>query len=152
MAASKSERARSGCFRFFVLSLPVNDRCHLFDCVLANTLPNTHDIAAGGVDDLATAFLDFLQGDQIGPESRNDHDIICVQLVDLGLAPIAEQIFYPHGSDLLVNQRVMNDLAKDEYPASGKNLSCRIRKIDRPLNAVTKAKLFCQPYGRVTNG
>ena len=55
MAFAVTERARTGGLGFFVLSFAVNDRGGRFAGVFANSLPDTHDVAAGGVDDLATA-------------------------------------------------------------------------------------------------
>ena len=40
----------------------------------------------------------------------------------------------------------MNNFANDEEPSIFENFAGRIREIDRPLDAVTKAKLFRQPH------
>ena len=55
MAFAITEGARAGGLGFFVLGLAVNDRGGRFAGVFAHALPDAHDVAAGGVDDLATA-------------------------------------------------------------------------------------------------
>src|SRR5436309_12205135 len=136
MAAAKTKRARSSCFRFLVLSLSMDNRCNLFDGILANAFPDAHHIATGGIDDLTTAFLNLFQRDQIGSKSRDDHHVLRAQFVDLGLAAVTKQVLYPERRNLLVYERVVNDFTQDEEATSGKDLARCVCEIDRPLDAV----------------
>ena len=89
MSLAIAERARAGRLRFFVLGFAVNDRSGGFARVFAHPFPNTHDVAASGVDDLAAALLDLLQGGKLGAERGHDDDVIRLQICDVGLLVFA---------------------------------------------------------------
>ena len=76
MTLAVAERARAGGLGFLVLGLAVDDGSGGFARVFAHAFPDTHDVAAGGVDDLAAAFFDLLQGGKLGAEGGNDHDVV----------------------------------------------------------------------------
>ena len=90
MSLAIAERARAGRLGFFVLGFAVNDRRGGFARVFAHAFPDTHDVAAGGVDNLAADVLDLLQGRKLGAESGNDDDVIGLEVVDVGLLVFAE--------------------------------------------------------------
>ena len=92
MPFAVAERARTGRLGFFVLGFAVNDGSGRFARVFAHPLPDTHDVAAGGVDNLAAALLDLLQNRNLGPESRHDDHILRLQIGDVGLLVLPDQI------------------------------------------------------------
>ena len=92
MTLAVAERARAGRLGFFVLGFAVDDRSGGFARVFANPFPDAHDVAAGGVDDLAAALLDLLQDGKLGPEGRHDDDIVRLQIRDVRLLVVPDQI------------------------------------------------------------
>src|SRR5207248_1338735 len=61
MPLAVTKCARTGGFGFFVFGLAVNDRSHTLARIFTHPLPNAHDVAARGIDDLATVILYLLQ-------------------------------------------------------------------------------------------
>ena len=92
MALAVAERARAGRLGFLVLGLAVNDRGGRFAGVFADAFPDAHDVAAGGVDDLAAAILDLLQNGKLGAEGGQDDDVVGLQLRDVGLFVLSGQV------------------------------------------------------------
>ena len=89
---SVAERARARRLSFLVLGFPVNDRRDRFARVFADAFPNAHHVAASSVDNLAAALFDLLQHRQFGAERRHDHDIVGLQIGNLGLLVTTSQI------------------------------------------------------------
>src|SRR6516165_175859 len=111
---SKSEGTGSRSLGFLVLCFTMDDGGHMFHGVLAHPFPYTHHVAASRVDNLAAPFLDLLQRVQVGAKGGYDDDIVCSQFVDLGLASVAKEIFDSHGCNLLIHERIMNDLTENK--------------------------------------
>src|SRR2546423_13540660 len=118
----------------------MNDGGRGFAGVFANALPDAHHIAAGRVYDLATAILDLLLDRQLGPERGHDHHVVRLKISDVGLLVFPHQVLDAQRGDLLVDLRVVDDLADDEKPAVLENFPRRVSEIDRALDAVTKAE------------
>src|ERR1700694_3891042 len=57
MPFAVAESARAGRLCLFMFRLAVNDRGGGFARVFADTFPNAHHVAAGGIQDLAAALL-----------------------------------------------------------------------------------------------
>src|SRR5580704_4870146 len=126
MPHSESQRPGSRRFGFLMLRLAVDDGCHVFHGILANSFPDAHHVPASGIDNLATALLDFFQSDQVRAKRGYDNNIVRSQFVDFGLASVTEEIFDPHGRDLLVNEWIVNNLAENKETRLRKNLPRRI--------------------------
>ena len=52
----------------------------------------------------------------------------------------------------MIDLGIVNDFADNKEPAIFEDFARGISEIDRALNAITEAELFCQAYGRVVNG
>jgi hypothetical protein len=92
MAFAVAERARAGRLGFFVLGLAVNDGSGRFAGVFADPFPNTHHVAAGRIHDLAAAFLDLLLDRKLRAEGGDNHDILRLQIGDVGFLVPAHQV------------------------------------------------------------
>jgi hypothetical protein len=110
------------------------------------TFPHAHHVAARRIHDLAALLLDPRERRHVGAESRHDHHIICQEVMHLRLLVFAEQVLDPERHDLLVDFRVVDDLSEDEQAPVLEDLGRRIREIDRPLDAVAKAKLLRETH------
>ena len=80
---------RAGGHGFFVPGFSVNDAGNVVAGVLADSLPNAHYVAAGGVNDGASDGGDLLSGGDFGSEGRDDDDVVVAELgefVGLGAA------------------------------------------------------------------
>lgn len=74
---------------FFVPGFSVNDAGDVVAGVLADSLPNAHHVAAGGIDDGASDGRDSSSGGDLGSKGRDDDDILGAQqgkFVRLGAA------------------------------------------------------------------
>src|SRR5207245_11342120 len=105
---------------------------------------------AGSINNLTAAFVNLRERFQIGAKRRNNDDVFRSKILNICLPIFADEVFNSHGGDLLVDERVMNDLAENKQPAIGEHLHRSIAQIDCPLDSIAKAKLFGQKYGRIT--
>ena len=94
MPAPVAKRARARSLGLLVFGFAVDDRGGRFACVFTNPLPNAHDVAAGGIDNLATAVLDLLLNRQFRSERRYDHHVFGPQIGNVGLLVLASKILY----------------------------------------------------------
>src|SRR5438105_3885651 len=97
-----------------MLSLAMNDRSHTFAGIFAHPFPNTHDVAASRVHDLATTILYLLENGDLSAERGQNHDIIRAEFGNVCLFVSTSQVLNSKGGDLLVYLGVMNDLADDK--------------------------------------
>src|SRR5579862_1072622 len=147
MAVAVEYGAGARGFRFLVLGFAVNDGCGVFVGVLAHPLPDTHHVAAGGVDDLAAALLQLRERGDFRPERGDDDHVLGGEVVDLRLAPFADEVLDAERGNLLVDLRVVDDLAQDEEPAILENLARGVGQVDGPLDPVAEAELLRQLQG-----
>ena len=90
VAFAVAERAGTGGFGFLMFRLAVNDRGGGFTGIFAHAFPDTHDVAAGGVHDLAAAFFNLLLDRQFRSKSRHNHDVFGTKIGDVRL------LIFPH--------------------------------------------------------
>ena len=120
----------------------MNDRGDAFGGILADAFPNAHDIAAGGINNLATAGFDIGHHINFRTECRNDDDVALLQAVEVGRCWARGKVFDAQGLHLRVDIRVVDDFAEEKNPAVGKNFSCSVGEVDGALDAVAEAKLL----------
>src|SRR5437764_15277127 len=152
MALPVTQCAGAGCLRFFVFGLAVNDRRHTLAGIFADPFPNTHDVAASGIDNLASVILYLLQNGQLRSERWQDDNVVGLQFGDVGLFVSSGQILDAERGYLLVHFRVVNDFADDEEAAVRENFAGGVGEIDGALDTVTKSKLLRQSHGHITDG
>src|ERR1051326_2138789 len=129
-----------------MLGLAMNNRGHALAGIFAHPFPNAHDIAAGGVDNLAAVIPDLLQNGQLRAEGGEDNYVLRLQFGNVRLFIWTGQVFDSERRDLLVDFRIVNNLANDEEAAIFENLARGVGQIDGTLDSVTKAKLFRKPH------
>src|SRR5438445_13322122 len=92
MAFAVTQRAGTGRLGFFVFGLAVNDRRHTLAGIFADPFPNTHDVAASGIDNLAAVILYLLQNGQLRSEGGEDDNVVGLQFGDVGLFVSSSQV------------------------------------------------------------
>ena len=146
MTVAATQCARTRRFSLFVLGFTVNDGGNAFARVFSNAFPYAHDVAASGINDLATAIFDLLQDGQLCPKSRKDHDVVGFQFGNVGLLMASGQIFDAERGDLLVDFRIVDNFPDNVEPAILKNFARSVGQIDSAFDAVAKAELLGQPH------
>ena len=86
-----SQRARGGGAGFLMRSLAVDDRGHALGGILADALPDAHHIATGGIDNLAAVGFHRVDHGDLGAERRHDHDILGLEVVEVGIGGMGGQ-------------------------------------------------------------
>ena len=128
----------------------MNDGRDLLKGVLADALPDAHDITAGGVNDPAPVPADLLDERHRRPECGYDHDVVGTKVLDMGASGVVEKVPDTEGGDLRVDLRVVDDLTDQEKSGVGENLPGRIGEVDGAFDPVAEAELLCQPDDRVS--
>jgi hypothetical protein len=146
VALATNDGAGSRSLGFLVRSFAVDDGRDVLAGILPHAFPDAHDIAAGGIHDLAADFLDARLGGLVSPEGGNDHHVLGVQVTNLGFLVLAQQVLDAQRHDLLVDLGVVNDFPEDEEPPIVEDLGRGVREIDGPLDAVAKAELLRQSH------
>src|SRR6266446_4479106 len=118
-----------------MLGLAMDDGSSGLARVFTHSLPNAHDVAASGIDNLAAAILDLLQDRQFGSESRHNYNVIGLEIGNLGLFIVPGQVLDPERCDLLVHLRIVNDFSDDKEPAVFKNFTRSISEVDGAFDA-----------------
>src|SRR6202007_3099461 len=149
MTVTMTERPGCRCLRLFMLGFSMNDGSNVFRSVLSHSLPDAHYVPAVCIYDLATALVNLLQGVQISAKGRHDDDILRRQILDLRLTVLADKVLNPHGRDLIIHQRIMNNLAQNEESLVFEDLVRGVGQIDRPFHAIAETELLRQQNGRV---
>jgi hypothetical protein len=147
-----NQRPARGGLGLLMLRFAVDDGGHVARGVLPDALPNAHHVAAGRIDDLAAALADLRQGLHIGAERGDDHHVLRGEPVEIGRAGFIDEVLDAQFADLLVDLRVMDDLAQDEDPAIRKHLGGGVGEVDGPFDAVTEAELLGQFHGDLPHG
>src|SRR5947207_10661904 len=142
MAFAVAQCAGAGRLGFFVFGLAVNNRSHAFAGIFADPFPHAHDVAASGIDNLASAILYLLQNGQFRSERRQDDNVVGLQFGNVGLFVSSGQVLDAERGYLLVHLRVVNDFADNEEAAVLKNFAGGIGEIDGALDAVAESKLL----------
>ena len=138
-AAAVADRLRGGGLRFLVPDLAVNDRRVAALGVAPDVLPDVQHRAARRVDERAAARVEALQHRDGDAERRQDHDVVLAE-ASIAVAVVAQERD-PHGPQLLVHVRVVDDFAGEEHAAVGKALARLIRVVDGAIDAVAEAEL-----------
>src|SRR5437868_15464824 len=146
MALAVTQCAGAGCLRFFVFGLAVNDRRHTLAGIFADPFPNTHDVAASGIDNLASVILYLLQNGQLRSERGQDDNVVGLQFGNVSLFVSSGQALDAERGSFLVHFRVVNYLANDEEAAALKYFSCGIGEIDGTRDAGTKSECLRESH------
>ena len=122
--------------------------------ILADTLPDAHHVAAGGVDDGTTALGQLIPDTaDLRPEGGDHHRVALAKIVDIRRLVAAGEKRHAHVPDLLVDVRVVDDLAEDvDRLFGGEMTPRRVGQVDRPFDAVTESKLLGQAHTRFAVG
>ena len=137
-----AKSARGGGAGFLMGGLAVNDAGDLLGGVLPDALPDTHDVAASGVHDLAALGLDGVNGRHLCTKGGDDDDILGVEGGKLLLGGMGLKVANAHGGELRIDIGVVDDLAEKENAAVRKDLVCRVGEVDGALDAVAKAEFL----------
>ena len=144
------QRARGGGAGFLVRSLAVDDRGHSLGGILADALPDTHDIAAGGINNLAAVGFHRVDHGDLGAERRHDHDIFGLEVVEVGVGGVGSERVDAQRLDLGVHIGVVDDFAEEKNPAVFENFARRVGEVDGAFDAVAKAKFLCEADGCIS--
>jgi hypothetical protein len=127
----------------------VNDARHRILRILPYPLPDAHHVPASRIHKQTPLRLQFPPRGHLRPERRDNHQVLRLQLIDLLVLGLARDRHDPHPANLVIDLRVVNDLAQQE------NSPVRIRpprgvgQVYRPLHPVTKTELLRQLDGHV---
>src|SRR5216117_4614802 len=143
--------ARGG-LRLLVVALAVDHRGEPVLGVGVYALPHVEYRSAGRVhehaSDRAQPF-EILHGD---PEGRKNDDVRRGDLVEVELTVIRPlQELDPHGLQLLVDVRVVDDFADQEHTALGKLGAGFVRVLDRAVHSVAEPELAGELEGQVAD-
>ena len=142
VSPARADGTAGGGFGFFVLGFAVDNGGDVASGVLADAFPDAHDVAAGGVHNLAAAFLDAGKGSDIGAEGGDDDDVADSEDVEVGGANFANEVADAEGADLLVDLGVVDDFAEDVEAFALEDFGGGVSEVDGALDAVAEAELF----------
>src|SRR3954470_21165794 len=108
MSFSISQGAGAGRLGFFVLSLAMYDGGGRFAGIFADPLPNAHHVPAGRVHDLAAAILDLLLNRELGSKSRDNDDVVWLEVGNVRLLIPPGQVLDAQRRNLLVDLGVVD--------------------------------------------
>jgi len=130
---------------FLVFGLAVDDAGDALLGVLTHALPHAHDVAAGGIDQIAALGGQFCPGFDLGAKGRDDDHIACVQLRHFILGRLGGDDVNAHVADLVIDLRVVDDLAQ-EINRFGwrKDFAGGVSQVDGALDAVAKPEFLGQ--------
>jgi hypothetical protein len=139
---------RGGGLRLLVPVLAVDHRRESVLRIALDVLPDVQHRAAGGVDQRAAGAVEPLQFLDRHPERRQDHHIIGAErdAVLFGIAEEANAL----AAQLVVDVRVVDDLAGQEYVLIGEPLAGLIGVVDGAIDAVAEAELPGQMDGEAS--
>ncbi len=142
VVAAVADGVRRRGLGFLVPPLAVNDRGVPAFGVPAHVLPDVQHRPARGVDERAAALLELLELGDRDTECREDHHVVGPGVIQAfrRLAQKADA----HRPQLVVDVRVVNDLAGQEHAAFGKPLARLIRVVDGAVDAVAEPELARQ--------
>ena len=149
MAAAVGHGLRAGRLGLLVPGLAVDDAGDLVLGVLPHALPNAHHVAAGRIDEPAAFGFELLPHRDFRPEGGNDDDVVFLQVRDVGVLLLAGEELDAHRADLVVDFRVVDDLAEDINRLLGEDLARGIGQVNGPLDAVAEAELLGELDGQV---
>jgi hypothetical protein len=150
MAVAAMDRLRGGSPRLLVPVLAVNDRREAVDGVALYVLPDVQDRTAGRVDECAPALdqlLEELDGDA---ECRQDDHVVWCERINR-FAWIGEEAD-TLCAKLLVDVRIVDDLARQQHRAIGKPLARLICVVDCAVDAVAEPELPREVNGQPASG
>ena len=143
MAAAVGARLRSGGLGFLVPGLAVDDAGDAVLGVLADAFPDAHHVAAGGVHQHATLFLEALARAHLGAKRGNDHHVAGLQPRHFFLRRLGRNDLDAHVADLVVDFRVVDDFAEQINGFVGREIFSRgVGEVNGALDAVAKAELL----------
>ena len=130
---------------FLVPVLAVNDGREALFGVALHVLPDVQHRAARRVDERAPAGDEGLEQFHGDAEGRQDHDVARRQRVER-FARVGEEA-HTLGANLIVDVRVVNDLAGEIHALIGESLARLIRVVDGAIDAVAEAELPREVHG-----
>jgi hypothetical protein len=145
LSARKGEGLRGRGVRLFVVHLAVNDGGEAVPRVPGDVLPDVEHRAARRVDGHASLGGQLLRLVDGEPECRDDDDVAWAERVP-ALSGIRQEAD-PGGAQLVVDVRVVNDLARQEHVAVGKPVARLVGVVHRSVDAVAEAELLGQMHG-----
>ena len=120
--------------------------------ILPHALPDAHHVAAGRIHEPAAFGLELLPRRDFRPEGGDDDDVVFLQVRDVGVLLLAGEELDAHGADLVVDLRVVDDLAENIDRLLGKDLARGIGQVNGALDAVAEAELLGELDGQVAGG
>ena len=91
----------------------MNDGSEVLASISADAFPNAHDIAAGGIHDLAPAIFDVRDELGFSSESGDDDHVFWGEFVHGGIGIGPDEIADAHFDQLAVHLGVVDDLADE---------------------------------------
>ena len=88
--------------------------------VVADVAPDFHDVAAGGIDDLAAALLELVHENGWRAKGRHDDHVLVGQGIVAGVQLEPWQGGDVHVAELAVHFLIVDDFADEEHPLFGK--------------------------------
>jgi hypothetical protein len=139
---------RGGRLRFLVPHLPVNHRRVAAFRIAAHVLPDVQHRAARGVDQRAAAAFQLLQHRHRHTERGENDDVVRPEAA--GARGLVAEELDAHRAQLLVDVRVVNDLAGQVDRALRKPLARLVRVVDGAIHAVAEAELSREVDGETS--
>src|SRR5690349_19333599 len=112
MPAAICHRLRTRRLGFFVPGFSVNDTRDLIFGILPHPFPDAHHVSARRVYEEASLRFELLPRSDVSAERRDNHNIILLQIVDIGILLLARKRLDSHRANLIVHLRVMNNLSE----------------------------------------
>src|SRR5882762_435385 len=140
--------------RFFVVVLAVDQGGEAVARVHLDALPDVQDRSARRVDEHAADRAQALEVPHRHAKRRENHDVAGAHgaEVELTIPPFRPvQEFDAHRGEVLVDARVVDDLADQERALAGKLGARFVRILDRAVHAVTEAELAGEPECHVAD-
>lgn len=120
--------------------------------VAADAAPDLHDVAAGGIDDVAAEFLDFLHEGGGCAEGRDDDDIVGGE----GFVFLAEVLpgegDDAHFDELAIDFGVVDDFADEEDALIGEDAAGGVGEVDGAFDSIAEAELLGEADGGGAEG
>ena len=136
---------------FFMAGFAMNDGGVAGLGVLADALPDAHDIATGGVHHHAAASGNELHESCLGAEGGDNDDVIGGHGGDHGLMLGVGDADHAHFGELAVDLLIVDDLPEEKDAAVSEDFASGVGEVDGALDAVAEAKIAREAHGGGTD-
>ena len=128
----------------------VNDGGEAVPRVGTDALPDTHDVATGGIHHGASAFFDEVHQAGLGAERWDDDNVFRIQLSDLGEVLFDGDANNTHFIKLAIHLGVVDDFSQEENAIVRKDTPGGVGEVDGTLEAVHSVWYGTMPYDLTT--